>query len=46
MTHIKQEVATLRVSTAGDADGFVVNLQADGTSKLALDALSWGYQRA
>lgn len=46
MTHIKQEVATLRVSTAGDADGFVINLQADGTRELALDALSRGYQRA
>lgn len=34
------------MSTAGDADGFVVNLQADGTRELALDALSRGYQRA
>ncbi len=42
----KQEVATLRVSTAGDADGFMVDLQADGTRELALDALSRGCQRA
>lgn len=42
----EQEVATLRVGTAGDADGFVVDLQADGTRELALDALSRGCQRA
>lgn len=48
-THIntsKQEVDTLRVSTAGDADGFVVDLQADGTGELALDALSRGCRGA
>lgn len=30
------------MSTAGDADGFVVHLQADGTGELALDALRRG----
>lgn len=29
-----------RMSTAGDADGFVINLQADGAGKLALQTLS------
>lgn len=42
----KQETNTLRVSAAADADGFIVNLQADGTGELALDALSRGCQRA
>lgn len=42
----KQRAATLRVSTAGDADGFMVHLQADGTRELALDALRRGCQRA
>lgn len=41
----KQEAATLRVSAAGDADGFVVDLQADGTGELTLDALGRGSSR-
>lgn len=42
----EEQAATLRVSTAGDADGFVVDLQADGAGELALDALRRGCQRA
>lgn len=42
----KQKVAALRVSTAGDADWFMVHLQADGTRELALDTLSRGCRRA
>lgn len=34
------------MSAAGDADGFMVDLQADGTRELALDALGRGCQRA
>lgn len=34
------------MSTAGDADGFMVDLQADGARELALDALDRGCQRA
>lgn len=41
-----QEVATLRVRAAGDADWFVVDLQADGTGELALDALGRCSSRA
>lgn len=34
------------MSATGDADGFVVDLQADGAGELALDALPRGPQRA
>lgn len=34
------------MSAAGDADGFMVDLQADGTRELVLDALGRGRQRA
>lgn len=34
------------MSTAGDADRFMVDLQADGTRELALDAFSRGCLRA
>lgn len=44
--HPKQAAGTLRVSTAGDADGFVVDLQADGAGELALDALGRGSRGA
>lgn len=37
---------TLRVSAAGDADGFVVNLQTDGARELTLDAFDRRCQRA
>lgn len=40
-----EEVATLRVRAARDADGLVVDLQADGAGELALDALLRGRQR-
>lgn len=33
------------MSAAGDADGFVVDLQADGTGELTLDALGRGSSR-
>lgn len=46
LTASRQEEATLRVSAAGDADGFVVDLQADGAGVLALHALCRGAQRA
>lgn len=34
------------MSATGDADGLVVDLQADGAGELALDAVSRGAQRA